>query len=244
MSRLNSDSSWANIAARLSHGVSVEKVVLFRREALAGGRVLSIPVARPESAVVPLADMTSRQLIRRAAVIEAVIDLIGEVGADAVQMRDVAKRSGVALATVYRYFNSKDYLLAAALEDWQKRLTRRILDARGGRSDQDPLPGILDYLRRAQRAFHRNPNMTALMFQTTTSTDPEARATIDQMNRTNTEMFDRLLEGVAADDVPNITFGLNAALSNSLAGVLAGMMTLEESLNRVEWVARTLLADR
>ena len=141
--------------------------------------------------------MTSRQLIRRAKIIEAVIELIADVGAEAVQMRDVAKRSGVALATVYRYFNSKDYLLAAALEDWQKRLTRRILASRGGRSDQDPLPGILDYLRRAQRAFHRNPNMTALMFQTTTSTDSEARATIDQMNRTNTEMFNRLLEGIA-----------------------------------------------
>lgn len=201
-------------------------------------------MTQPDSAVVPLTDMTSRQLIRRAKIIEAVIELIADVGAEAVQMRDVAKRSGVALATVYRYFNSKDYLLAAALEDWQKRLTRRILASRGGRSGRDPLPGILDYLRRAQRAFYRNPNMTALMFQTTTSTDSEARATIDQMNRTNTEMFNRLLEGIAAEDIPNITFGLNAALSSSLAGVLAGMMTLEESLSRVEWVARVLLADR
>jgi TetR/AcrR family transcriptional regulator, cholesterol catabolism regulator len=187
--------------------------------------------------------MTTRQLVRRATIIEAVIDLIAEVGADAVQMRDVSKRSGVALATVYRYFNSKDYLLAAALEDWQKRLTRRIIASRAARADRDPLPGILDYLRRAQRAFHRNPNMTALMFQTTTSTDLQARATVDQMNRTNTEMFNRLLEGVAPEDVPNVTFGLNAALSSSLAGVLAGMMTLEESLSRVEWVARVLLAN-
>ena len=201
-------------------------------------------MTQPDSTLVPLTDMTSRQLIRRAKIIEAVIELIADVGAEAVQMRDVAKRSGVALATVYRYFNSKDYLLAAALEDWQKRLTRRILASRGGRSDQDPLPGILDYLRRAQRAFYRNPNMTALMFQTTTSTDSEARATIDQMNRTNTEMFNRLLDGIAAEDIPNVTFGLNAALSSSLAGVLAGMMTLEESLSRVEWVARVLLADR
>jgi len=188
--------------------------------------------------------MTSRQLIRRAKIIEALIDLIAEVGAEAVQMRDVSQRSGVALATVYRYFNSKDHLLAAALEDWQKRLTRRILTSRGGRSDQDPLPGVLDYLRRAQRAFHRNPKMTALMLQTATSTDPEARATIDQMNRTNTEMFNGLLEGVAPEDIPNITFGLNAALSSALAGVLIDMMTLEESLNRVEWVARVLLTDR
>ena len=56
------------------------------------------------------------------------------------------------------------------------------------------MPGILDYLRRAQRAFHRNPKMTALMLQAMTSTDPEAKAAIDQMGRTNVEMFDRLLE--------------------------------------------------
>jgi TetR/AcrR family transcriptional regulator, cholesterol catabolism regulator len=185
--------------------------------------------------------MTSRQLIRRAKIIEAVIDLIGDVGADAVQMRDVAQRSGVALATVYRYFSSKEHLLAAALEDWQKRLTRRILASRGTRTDHDPLPGVLDYLRRAQRAFYRNPEMTALMLQTMRSIAPEARATIEQMNRTDIEMFNSLLDGVAPEDIPNITFGLNAALSNALAAVLTGMMTLEESLGRVEWVARALL---
>ena len=206
-----------------------------------GGRIVNTPVERSES-VVSMADMTSRQLIRRAKVIEAVIDLIAEVGAEALQMRDVAQRSGVALATVYRYFSSKDHLLAAALEDWQKRLTRRILASRD-RTDRepDPLRGVLDYLQRAQRAFHRNPAMTTLMFQTATSADPEAKATIDQMNRTNTEMFNRLLEGVAPDDIPNITFCLNAALNTALSAVLTGMMTLEESVSRVDWVARVLL---
>jgi TetR/AcrR family transcriptional regulator, cholesterol catabolism regulator len=207
----------------------------------AGGRIVNTPVERAESAVLPLADMTSRQLIRRATIIEAVIDLIADVGAEAVQMRDVAQRSGVALATVYRYFSSKDHLLAAALEDWQKRLARRILASRGARTDQDPLPGVLDYLRRAQRAFYRNPEMTALMLQIMRSTAPEAKAAIDQMNRTNTEMFDSLLDGVAPEDIPNITFGLGAALSNALAGVLTGMLTSEEAQSRVEWVARTLL---
>ena len=197
---------------------------------------------RSESSVVALADMTSRQLVRRAKVLEAVIDLIADVGAEAVQMRDVAQRSGVALATVYRYFSSKDHLLAAALEEWQKRLTRRIVGS-GGRGDRDPLPSVLDYLRRALRAFHRNPKMTALMLQTMTSTAPEARATIDQMNRTNAEMFNRLLDGVAPEDIPNISFGIGAALSNALAGLLTGMMTLDESLSRVEWVARALLGD-
>ena len=62
-----------------------------------------------------MADMTSRQLIRRAKVIEAVVELIAEVGAEAVQMRDVALRSGVALATVYRYFRTKEELYFEAI---------------------------------------------------------------------------------------------------------------------------------
>jgi AcrR family transcriptional regulator len=184
--------------------------------------------------------MTSGQLARRARIIEAVTDLIGAVGADAVQMRDVASRSGVALATVYRYFSSKEHLLAAALQDWQKRLTRRILAA-GGPADEGPLPGVLDYLRRAQRAFHRNPEMTALMLQAMTSTAPEAKAAIDHMGRTNVEMFDRVLEGIAPEEIADVSFGLNAALTSALTAVLTGALTLEESLSRVEWVARTLI---
>lgn len=39
------------------------------------------------------------------------------------------------------------------------------------------------------------------MLQMMTSTDPEAKATIDQTDRTNVEMFNRLLHGVAPEDI-------------------------------------------
>lgn len=186
--------------------------------------------------------MTSDQLVRRAKVIEEVIGLIGEVGADTVQMRDVAQRSGVALATVYRYFSSKENLLAAALEDWQKRLTRRVQPS--GSPGSDPLPDVLDYLQRAQRAFARNPQMTALMLQMMTSTDPEVKPILDQMERNNAEMFNRLLEGLAPEAISNVSFGLNTALSGALGGLLVERLTLADSLAHVEWVARTLLDEK
>jgi TetR/AcrR family transcriptional regulator, cholesterol catabolism regulator len=195
---------------------------------------------RPHLDVLAVADMTSGQLARRAKIVEAVIALIGEVGAEAVQMRDVAQRSGVALGTVYRYFSSKEHLLAAALEDWQKRLTRRVVNSAGPTGD-DLLPGVLDYLRRAQRAFHRSPRMTALMLQSMTSADPATRAGIDHMNRTNVELFEKLLDGMAPEQIPNVAFGLSAALSSALAAVLTDALTLSEALARVEWVARTLV---
>jgi len=240
-------------------GTTEQKAVLVAARAVGpepGGRTVNTPApdlaaqdargrprtARAQSEVIARSDMTSGQLARRAKIIEEVIGLIAEVGADAVQMRDVAQRSGVALATLYRYFSSKENLLAAALEDWQKRLTRRILSG-GGPSDSDPLPGVLDYLRRAQRAFYRNPEMTALMLQMMTCTDPEVKSAIDEMERTNVELFSRLLNGVAPEVIPSVSFGLNAALSGALAGLLAGRLSLDESLNHVEWVARVLLGD-
>lgn len=190
--------------------------------------------------VVPLAGMTSRQLIRRAKVIEAVTEAIGDVGPEAVQMRDVAHRSGVGLATAYRYFRSKEHLLAAALEDWQERLTRRTLSA-NRQQDGDPVSGILTYLRRAQRAFGRNPEMTALMLQMMTSSDPDVSATIDRMNHSNAEMFARLLGGFPPEDVPHLSFALNAILTSAITRMLNGRMSLEESQTRVEWTARALL---
>jgi hypothetical protein len=105
----------------------------------------------------------------------------------------------------------------------------------------DPLPGMLDYLRRALRAFHRNPAMAALMRQMMTSAVPEARATIDEMNRTNTELFNRLLEGVAPERIPNVSFGINAALANAVSAMLVGALSLDEAISRVEWVARILI---
>lgn len=191
--------------------------------------------------VVPLERMTSRQLIRRAKVIEAVIDAIHDLGPDTVQMRDVAQRSGVALGTAYRYFRSKDHLLAAALEDWQDRLTRRVLSTSRSQGD-DALAGVLAYLKGAQRAFSRNRNMTALMLQLVTSNDPDVIAAIDRMNQTNADMFERLLQGFPPDAIPNLSFALNAVLTSAITRLLNGRMALEESEARVEWTARMLLA--
>ena len=60
--------------------------------------------------------LTRAQQARRQRVIDAAMALGLEGGYEAVQMRDVAARADVAMGTVYRYFTSKDHLLAAALE--------------------------------------------------------------------------------------------------------------------------------
>jgi AcrR family transcriptional regulator len=62
--------------------------------------------------------LTAAQAARRERVLQTALDLGRRGGYDAVQMRDVAAEAEVALGTIYRYFSSKDHLLAAALVAW------------------------------------------------------------------------------------------------------------------------------
>ena len=83
--------------------------------------------------------------------------------------------------------------------------------------------------------------MTALMLQMMTSTDPDVCAAIDRMNHSDAQMYARLLHGFPPDDIPNLSFALNATLTSAITRMLNGRMSLDEAQPRVEWAARALL---
>lgn len=196
-----------------------------------------------QSSGIPAAKMTRNQLKRRAKIIDAVIEMISEGGAEKVQVRDVAQRSGVALATVYKYYNSREKLLAAAVSSWQERVVRPSLGT-GERFEQDPVSALLEYLRRAQLHSYANPELTVLTLQFLLSTDPEAKGVIASMMRTKAEVLRGFLIDVAPEDIPHVAFGLAGALIWSLIGLFTDRMTLEESQSHVEWVAGVLLGEQ
>ncbi|MHB8220024.1 MAG: TetR family transcriptional regulator [Acidimicrobiales bacterium] len=119
-----------------------------------------------------LRPLTRAQLARRQRVIDAAMGLGLEGGYEAVQMRDVAARADVAMGTVYRYFTSKDHLLAATLVHWVELLDTRLAQqpARGELPDQR----VLDVLDRALRAMGRQPKLVAAVFASLSSPDPGA----------------------------------------------------------------------
>jgi len=61
--------------------------------------------------------LTERQEARRRRILHASAQLASRGGFDAVQMREVAESSQVALGTLYRYFPSKVHLLVATMQD-------------------------------------------------------------------------------------------------------------------------------
>lgn len=61
------------------------------------------------------------QAARRERIIDAVLDLAGEGGYDAIQVRAIAERTGISSDTIYRYFGSRDRLIAEAVGQWSDR---------------------------------------------------------------------------------------------------------------------------
>ncbi len=116
--------------------------------------------------------LTRTQQARRQRVIDAAMTLALEGGYDAVQMRDVAGRADVAMGTVYRYFTSKDHLLAACLVHWVEQLDTRLaqLPAQGS----TPAERVIEALDRALRAMGRQPRLVGAVFAALASPDPAA----------------------------------------------------------------------
>lgn len=114
--------------------------------------------------------LTRNQLARRDRVIKAAMALAAEGGYDAVQMRDVAAQANVALGTIYRYFSSKDHLLAATLVEFSRAVQVR-MERRPPRG-VSPADRVVDAVRRAMAAIERQPRLGKAMVSAISSPDP------------------------------------------------------------------------
>jgi TetR/AcrR family transcriptional regulator, cholesterol catabolism regulator len=140
--------------------------------------------------------LTRAQEARRQRVIDSAVELALEGGYEAVQMRDVAARAHVAMGTVYRYFASKDHLLAAALVNWVEQLDARLAQspARGVTASDR----VVDVLERALRAMGRQPKLVAAVFMALASPDPAAVECQQQM----AAVMDRIIIRAIGEPLP------------------------------------------
>ncbi len=188
------------------------------------------------------ASLTSSQVARRERVIRAALDLAASGGYDAVQMRDVATTAGVALGTIYRYFSSKDHLLAAAMVEWTHDLERRV-GQRPPRGDT-VADRVVDVLRRATRAMEREPKLSEAVVTALLSPDRGAAACQEDVSAS----MDRILSLALADDVDpalgrQVTRTLGHVWFSALIGWVNGWSGMEKVGDEVD-LATHLVLDR
>jgi AcrR family transcriptional regulator len=182
--------------------------------------------------------MTATQLARRRKIVATVVDLVREGANEDVQMKDVADRAGVALGTIYRYFSSKDHVLAAALVEWAGDLDRRT--ARLPRSGT-PASQLASVFREALRAYQRRPTFARLLIYVASSPDPFASECYRQLGPVVFSAFDPALEHLEERQRQQVLHVLGAVWYQGLVEWVNGRMTIADVQSSLEDASGLLL---
>lgn len=129
--------------------------------------------AHPKSPPLPL---TERQEARRRRILQASALLASRGGFDAVQMREVAELSGVALGTLYRYFPSKVHLLVATMQDRIQRVRSQL--RRHPPQGATPAARVAETLLWALGTLQREPRLADAMVRAYTFADNSVSAEV------------------------------------------------------------------
>lgn len=183
--------------------------------------------------------LTPSQAARRERVIRAALELGASGGYDVVQMRDVASTAGVALGTIYRYFTSKDHLLAEAMVAWTQDLERRV-GQRPPRGDT-VAERVVDVLSRATRAMEKEPKLSEAVVTALMSPDRGAASCQEEVSASMNRIMDLAMGDVDPDARQQITRTLGYVWMSALIGWVNGWSGMERVATEVEIAAHLIL---
>jgi len=187
---------------------------------------------------------SNAQRERRRRILDATIALAEEGGFEAVQMREVADRAGVALGTLYRYFPSKIHLLVTALA----RQFDRAEEATRGR----PVPGdtpherVMHILGATTKALQKQPHLTEALTRAFMFADASVADEIHYVGMKLTSMITHAIDGtdesreVTEEDTAIVRVIGDVWLS-ALMGWVTGRMKADEVAPSMDVAIRLLL---
>jgi len=185
---------------------------------------------------------------RRKRIIQAAAALASRGGVEAMQMRTVAERAGVALGTLYRYFPSKMDLVVAVVGE-ELDLLEGSLDRRPPRSATAPRRAV-EVLMRATRGLMREPELADALIRSLLLSDVTTDfgdRMVGLLLRAAGGMDDGGMDDGGMDDpAGHERWVLLRALSSmwvmEMIEMLRGHTTNEEIQSRLEIAADRLLA--
>lgn len=177
-----------------------------------------------------------RQRARRDRIVQMAMQLMVDTDYDSLQMKDITAAAGVALGTTYRYFNSKDHLVAEALLRWAEQF-RREGEAPPGRG----VDRLKLAFRRAARAFELYPCMYGHLLAVQSSTDPYAYAVYRRIAARRADAFGSYVGRVPSPRRERIIGVMSAVLTSALADWSRGRLSMDGVYERIDSAAELLL---
>ncbi|MGH3319578.1 MAG: TetR family transcriptional regulator [Streptosporangiaceae bacterium] len=192
--------------------------------------------------VAPAPARTHVQARRRERIVRTAAALASRGGIDAMQMRAVAERAGVALGTLYRYFPSKMDLLVAIISE-ELNLLEASIEHRPPTASA-PSARAVDVLMRATRSLMRDPEFAEGVLRAMVFTEGEVGMEFgDRIGR----LLLRVAFGVGGDtelDATRLVVCrlLQGVWLSELLGLLRGRRTMAEAESHLRLGAERLLA--
>ena len=180
-------------------------------------------------------DLGGRQSDRVDALVDAALVELRSNGYEGLTVRNVARRAGVAAATAYTYFGSKDHLVA---EVFRRRLDALPAPAVDGR--RRAVDRVSEALRDVALLVHAEPELAAASTTAILAPDPDVQRLRD---RIGAAFNDRLQAALGPGHDPAVLRALNLALSGALLQAGMGYFAYADLADRLREVAALLLGD-
>lgn len=206
-----------------------------------GMSVPRIAEARP-----PAEPTSPDQVERRQRMLRAAARLGAEHGLERVQMNEIAKQAGVAIATLYRYFPSKTHLFAAVMHTLVERLGEENSAPRPAGDTGGAVAAVSGLLVGASRQLLERPLLAMAMLQSNNVVHIEGGET---EARTTDEVFRNLMLRTAGIDDPTerdrrLVWLLEQTWYGGLMALLYGRTTQDEAEADIRLSTELLLATR
>jgi TetR/AcrR family transcriptional regulator, cholesterol catabolism regulator len=138
----------------------------------------------------PATPSTAAQHGRHDRILAAAAAMLAAGGEEALQMKDLAQRAGVSLATLYRYFPAKDHvLLGILLSRYTSALARVSAETPRG---ETPRERVTSHLLREFRAGQREPRLTAALSRVISETRRSYSEVIEQYEHLHLQMLEHV----------------------------------------------------
>lgn len=191
----------------------------------------------------PAQPRTPAQRDRRSRVLASAATMLADGGVESLQMKRVAEEARVSLATVYRYFPSKDHLLLAIARMRFERALARVRENPVDLTDSTPAERVGAYLQREFTAQQRQPHVTSALAQVLSAVHPEYRDTYAEVQRIHMQLLCLIAHG--RDTAPGYEAWMALRVVTGCFGTatrnwIAGLISADEARYEIALACRLL----
>jgi len=176
--------------------------------------------------------LTERQADTVQRLTQAAVEVLRDEGFTGLTVRMVASRAGVAPATAYTYFSSKEHLVAEVF--WRRLASQPAVES----GDADRADRVVAVLRGIALLMSDEPELAAAVTSALLGQDPD----VEHLRaRIGLDIRERLSAALGSDADPDELEALELLYAGALVRAGMGYGTYERLADRLETSARLLL---